>query len=829
MQMTGRGTALPVLPAVVMGLLAVAIPQGLSAQVGEAGRTESAPAGEVVGEAQPSEEDIQKAIQEQMEARRREIQKQISEDPDWRASHEEVLIIKVSDGPRRVEVHNFCLSQDGFLLVGCGGRRIEYIRRPDADWYDVRIIDEPGEIRIYSQDGERIGTWKMDVKPEALCVHPDGTIFVGGDGKVARLNPDGSIIARAPSPVLSETAGRSEKGPSGPQAPEDAPGLNPEQQQKQAAAQARAMEFHRGTVTGIAVTSRDLFVACPEVEGYGFAVYRMDHELKSPVKIVSRLRGCCGQMDIQARSGELWVAENARHRVIRYDRDGKELSVFGRTERKKPNGFGGCCEPKNLRFGVDGELYAAESGPPVAVKRFTPDGKFLGVAGVADFYTGCVRVTVEVTADAQRIFVLNSDESSIHVLEHKVARPTHEQVATIEIPVGDKPAEIHTLCVDAAGNLLAACGGERLEYSTGPDGMEIRTAKEPSGIRVISPDGKSVTTWPLEITPQAINVAPDGTVFAAGQGKVAKLDREGKVIISADSPHVSEMPPLPPVPDESGPAAEESDDTRKAKQAKIDELERRIATVRDGLNEAYRPVEEAEKAGKSNPEASAKLEKIIAEYQEIMDQLHELTTSPRQLAMERRAAAIEARMVTGIAITDEDVFVACPAVKGYGYDVWRLDRELKQPKKIVERLSGCCGQMDIQARDGKLYVAENGRHRVVCYDREGKQLCAWGQTDRVGVKGFGSCCNPMNIRFGSDGNVYTSESNLGRVKRYSPNGDFLGVVGVASIIPGCKHVAVGLDKGGNRVYLLDITRKQIIVMARQPAAQGIRKTIVREF
>jgi sugar lactone lactonase YvrE len=163
-------------------------------------------------------------------------------------------------------------------------------------------------------------------------------------------------------------------------------------------------------------------------------------------------------------------------------------------------------------------------------------------------------------------------------------------------------------------------------------------------------------------------------------------------------------------------------------------------------------------------------------------------------------------------VTKSDIFVACPSAKGYGYDVWRTNLDFGEPQKIVTGLSGCCGQMDIQAHDGKLYVAENGRKRVACYDRDGKKLATWGKSSRTDVVGFGSCCNPMNVRFGPDGMVYTSESNLGRVKRFTPKGEFLGVVGTVTIVPGCKHVAIDTSPDGKTIYMLDITRSHIVVM-----------------
>ena len=184
----------------------------------------------------------------------------------------------------------------------------------------------------------------------------------------------------------------------------------------------------------------------------------------------------------------------------------------------------------------------------------------------------------------------------------------------------------------------------------------------------------------------------------------------------------------------------------------------------------------------------------------------------RTIALQQRSAAMRKRAVTGIAATKQDLFVACPAVEGYGYCVWRMDHDLGNPVRIADGLRGCCGQLDIQAYDGDVYVAENSRMRVVRYDRDGEEISSWGKKARKDIVGFGSCCNPMNLRFGADGNVYTSEASVGRIKRFTPDGEFLGLVGVAEIVPGCKHVAIGVSEDGSRVYLLDITRKRIAVM-----------------
>jgi hypothetical protein len=103
--------------------------------------------------------------------------------------------------------------------------------------------------------------------------------------------------------------------------------------------------------------------------------------------------------------------------------------------------------------------------------------------------------------------------------------------------------------------------------------------------------------------------------------------------------------------------------------------------------------------------------------------------------------------------------------------------DLEDPQLIAEGLRGCCQHCDISARDNVLYLAENSAHRVVLSDRDGEVLNKWGSKSRQGLEGFGSCCHPMNLAFDASGTLYTAESGLGRVKRYKPNGEFIGLGG----------------------------------------------------
>ncbi len=172
----------------------------------------------------------------------------------------------------------------------------------------------------------------------------------------------------------------------------------------------------------------------------------------------------------------------------------------------------------------------------------------------------------------------------------------------------------------------------------------------------------------------------------------------------------------------------------------------------------------------------------------------------------------ERMVVTALGVTAEDVFVSVMSAKGNGYEVWRTDYDFKQSKKVVTALSGCCGQMDIQARDGRLFVAENGKFEVSIRDRDGKRLSSFGKRDRNSVEGFGSCCNPMNVRCCDNGDILAAESSIGNIKRFNARGEFVGLIGKAKIGMGCKHVALAFDKSRNRYYMMNVDKGHIAVL-----------------
>ena len=304
----------------------------------------------------------------------------------------------------------------------------------------------------------------------------------------------------------------------------------------------------------------------------------------------------------------------------------------------------------------------------------------------------------------------------------KAPAESHTEALVIGRDAKTRFGRLSTLRLDGDGNLLACDAAKK-------------------HIRVISPAGKTLATWPLKLAPDAMWRCADGTIYVAGSGKIAKLNKDGKVLKTVDLPSV---------------------------------------------------------------DAKA-------------------TTKPARGRGRGRRGRSKPPKPSGITVMKNDVFVAI----GVSWSlrsrstIVRLTRDLTAPKIIARDLRGCCQRLDMTAKDGVLYVAENARHRVVKYDRDGKVLGKWGRRERTEITGFGSCCNPMNLCFGPDGMLYTAESGLGRIKVYSPDGKFLslvGYVGVArfqragQLAASCSNIAIAVSADGARVYVQDVKNNLIRVL-----------------
>ena len=156
-------------------------------------------------------------------------------------------------------------------------------------------------------------------------------------------------------------------------------------------------------------------------------------------------------------------------------------------------------------------------------------------------------------------------------------------------------------------------------------------------------------------------------------------------------------------------------------------------------------------------------------------------------------------------------------------DFYRFKRDLTEPVKIVERQYGCCSHIDLRVANGELLIAENSRHRVNRFDLDGKPIATWGQRDRTNLAGFTACCNPCNFDFGPGGVLYTAESGVGRVKKYTADGKFLGLVGYvdttkfdngSQLAAQSCYIPMEVNADASRIYVMDVRAAIIRVLAK---------------
>jgi hypothetical protein len=416
------------------------------------------------------------AARKASEEQRRAEQERLKNDPKWQPLCEPAEVIKIGDKKKAPAIHSFCLNEDGNLLVCTGGSKTVF----DPETRKSELVNEPTGIHVLDSQGKPIAVWPTKFEPQAICRAKSGTIIVGGEGILLKLDREGKELARAEAPIMTELPPlvdekdlapetEAEKKAREEKVAELEKNLQPIQKEYEAilaemrknlkskdeeskkileekikepqanflarlqelnearqtpqmkAAQERAARKHKLTINAIAVSGDDVFIACPMTKTNGYAVWRTDLNFANPKKIIVDLSGCCLQMDIKAKDGEVWVAHNGRHKVERYDRDGKKLFDFGKPDRLDAAGFGGCCEPKNICFDPNGNLLACESGPPACIKRFSVDGNFLGVLAIAPWTTSCDRATADATPDGSRYYFLHSQENTIQVFTPKKA------------------------------------------------------------------------------------------------------------------------------------------------------------------------------------------------------------------------------------------------------------------------------------------------------------------------------------------------------------------------------------------------------------------------
>lgn len=369
-----------------------------------------------------------------------------------KSTHQQVAVIKMSGEEQPLKINAFCLDRKDRIVAVCG--------------------NGPGEVRVVDDTGKILKSWAVSVKPEAVNVAEDGSVFVGGDGKLFHFSAEGKELQQAESPhahklrtntealrkeaiarltrtsnslqsriqlyeqVISQLEEKGKKTELNDQemklletlpktlaqfrkqAEEQPAEKKNEPSEERIQQYVESLVRSKMRISSISSDRDSVFVATRAQTGYGFEVWKMTKEFSEGKVIITGLSGCCGQMDVQCCSNGLFVAENSRHRVVRYDTSGKEMTKWGQRDRKGVDGFSSCCNPMNVCFNGAGDVFTAESGTG-RIKKFSADGSFVSYVGDVDLVPGCKNVSIAVVPDASKIYMLDLTRNHIVRMETK--------------------------------------------------------------------------------------------------------------------------------------------------------------------------------------------------------------------------------------------------------------------------------------------------------------------------------------------------------------------------------------------------------------------------
>jgi hypothetical protein len=370
--------------------------------------------------------------------------------------------------------------------------------------------------------------------------------------------------------------------------------------------------------------------------------------------------------------------------------------------------------------------------------------------------------------------------------------PTHRQADVLK-PARDNGAlMLHSFALDRDGNIIAAVSSQAMPRTISNSPTAATTGAARGWLQVYSPEKKLLREIPLSFVPSALAVVPGGEYLAAGEGQIAKYTSEGKLV---EETKVLTLLNLEP---------------EKLRKEVIEEHKRNEAEFASNRTAQLKSMRDQLTRLEAKPQAE-RTARDNARIQSMKSMIQSMAASAEEPSASRLEQMIQYRMrVPSISATPDGVAVTLN--RNRGYEVWRTGMKFENPRRVIGDLRGCCGQMDMVTVGDRIFTAENTKFRVGIYDLNGKSVSAFGERYKDGNNGFGSCCNPMNVLCCANGDIVTAESSIGHIKRFSPDGKLLAVVGRARIGGGCKHVALGFDEKRDRYYVQYQDMNQICVL-----------------
>lgn len=373
-------------------------------------------------------------------------------------------------------------------------------------------------------------------------------------------------------------------------------------------------------------------------------------------------------------------------------------------------------------------------------------------------------------------------------------KKTHVQTRAFSPQLDGKDADLSSFHVLSDGRLLVCVSPAKSNRKK----SKKTSDRLPGCIQVYSPEMELESEIGVPFVATVVCSDASGNLFVAGDGKAAKLNKDGDLVLLNETPT----------------AAGENAEERKAEIRKqvLAEQEQSTKRIRDLVTAYEAQVEKLEEVAEEDRSNSQirRLRRLNGQIENYQTFLKNADKTPITDEMIEQRMRVE---IVAIAATEQDVFMA---VRGNaGFEIFRTNHELKEATRIVKRLVGCCGHMDINAVNDRIAVAENTKFQVGVYDRDGKPITRFGQRLSGSNQGFGSCCNPMNVHCCTNGDVLTAESSVGKIKRFDSDGNLVGYIGQAEVGKGCNNIKVDFDPVRDRYYVQYEDANQICILEHQ--------------
>jgi hypothetical protein len=269
-----------------------------------------------------------------------------------------------------------------------------------------------GLTHTHSLSGKGQRPDQFSVQLTGIAVDAANRLLAVGDREVKRFSADSKLETRFPTPSVgwsiavdgaSSWVGRV---------------AGVDQFDFNGKLQSRIEDKNRlGLITGLAVEGDTLLAA--DASNRTIHLYNKGEWQKEVGRDVNT-RGFMlpnGVLDLalDATQQSFVVAHPQKHRVERYDLEGKLTFKFGGFGMGDPADFGGCCNPTNITATLDGVLVVSEKAPP-RVKVYTSDGKFVAQSadGVFDENTK----NIDLAADGRgRLYATDPKRCTIEVFD----------------------------------------------------------------------------------------------------------------------------------------------------------------------------------------------------------------------------------------------------------------------------------------------------------------------------------------------------------------------------------------------------------------------------